>query len=142
MLQNSGCGLLSSVSAASVGPEGMVSFLQITIFHAVTMCVCDFKPILVVKNHFLLEVRAGNTFPVDCVTIKHSSPLLAAPSSQQLLRSKNKPSSPSSVVCESPQIVQSDTDGIPGARTRIQVFLIAHRKLFQLYDLVIVIGYC
>lgn len=44
-LQNSGCGLLSPVTA-SVGSEGMVSFLQIIIFHAVTMCVCGFKPIL------------------------------------------------------------------------------------------------
>ena len=33
----------------------------------------------VVKNHFLLGVKAGNKFPVDCVTIKHSSPHLAPP---------------------------------------------------------------
>lgn len=45
-------------------------------FRILWLSVCGFKPLLVVMNHFLLEVKAGNKFPVVWVTSKHSCPLL------------------------------------------------------------------
>lgn len=72
--------------------------------------MCGFKPLLVVMNHFLLEVKAGNKFPVVWVTSKHSSPLLLLALPANSCLGVGISVLPHPVFFESPRIVRNDTD--------------------------------
>lgn len=88
----------------------MVSFLKIIILHAVvTKRVCGFKPILVVRSHFPLEMKAGNKFSFDRVT-KHSFPLLTSHPHANSCLGIGTSLYPHPILCKLPHIVQSDRD--------------------------------